>query len=298
MSMESGLRIQHNVSAMYAHRQLTLTNFRINNSMEKLSSGYRINRAADDAAGLAISEKLRTQINGLDQASRNIQDSISLIQTAESGLEELHSILQRMRTLAVQSSNDTLIDSDRAFIQLEITQLLCEIDRMQTGVQFNTKLLLTGVYGNPASVDPSTGASGPASLIFHVGANMNQTFSVTISSFSTTGMNIDTLGDGTTGFTVATRAQAESAIGLLSAAINQISEQRAQLGAVQNRLEHTFNFVLIAKENLQSAESRIRDVDLAAEMVTFTKEQIMMQAGQAMLSQANLRPQNVLQMLQ
>ncbi|HPN31411.1 MAG TPA: flagellin [bacterium] len=297
MGMESGLRIMHNVSAMYAHRQLSLTNFRINNSMEKLSSGYRINRAADDAAGLAISEKLRTQINGLDQASRNIQDSISLIQTAESGLEELHSILQRMRTLAVQSSNDTLIDSDRAFIQLEITQLLSEIDRMQTGVQFNTKLLLTGVYGVPTSVDPSTGQPGPASLIFHVGANMNQTFSATIGSFSTTGMGINTLAKGL-GSSVETRAKAESAIGLLSAAINQVSEQRAKLGAIQNRLEHTYNFVLIAKENLQTAESRIRDVDLAAEMVNFTKEQIMMQAGQAMLSQANMRPQNVLQMLQ
>ncbi|MBP7653488.1 flagellin [Candidatus Dependentiae bacterium] len=289
--MESGLRIQHNVSAMYAHRQLTLTNFRINSSLEKLSSGYRINRAADDAAGLAISEKLRTQINGLDQASRNIQDGISLIQTAESGLEELHSILQRMRVLAVQSANDTLIDSDREFIQLEITQLLCEIDRMQTGVQFNTKYLLNGSYG----IDRATG--NPGSLVFHVGANINQTYSVHISSFSTTGMNIDTLGDGTTAFTVATRAEAESAIALLSSAINQISEQRAQLGAIQNRLEHTYNFVLIAKENLQSAESRIRDVDLAAEMVNFTKEQILMQAGQAMLTQANLRPQSVLQML-
>jgi len=295
--MESGLRIMHNVSALYAHRQLSLTNARINNSMEKLSSGFRINRAADDAAGLAISEKLRTQVNGLDQASRNIQDSISMIQTAESGLEELHSILQRMRVLAVQASNDTLIDSDRAFIQLEITQLLCEIDRMQTGVVFNTKRLLTGVYGSPTSIDPSTGQSGPASLIFHVGANKGQTFSVTISSFSTTGMNIHLLGAGQ-GSSVETRAKAESAIGLLSLAINQISQQRAVLGAMQNRLEHTYNFVLIQKENLQAAESRIRDVDFAAEMTNYTKEQILMQAGQAMLSQANMRPQTVLQMLQ
>jgi len=281
----------HNVSAMYAHRQLSLTNLRINSSLEKLSSGYRINRAADDAAGLAISEKLRTQIYGLDQASRNIQDSISLIQTAESGLEELHSILQRMRILAVQSANDTLIDSDRNFIQLEITQLLCEIDRMQTGVQFNTKYLLSGDYITPPT------AGGPGSLIFHVGANMNQTFSVQISSFSTTGLNIDTLSDGITPFTVGTRENAESAIGLLSSAINEISRQRAVLGAVQNRLEHTYNFVLIEKENLQTAESRIRDVDLASEMVNFTKEQILMQAGQSMLSQANVQPGTVLSML-
>ncbi|HPN29859.1 MAG TPA: flagellin [bacterium] len=292
MSSESGLRIMHNVSAMYAHRQLSLTNFRINGSMEKLSSGYRINRAADDAAGLAISEKLRTQINGLDQASRNIQDGISLIQTAESGLEELHDILQRMRTLAVQASNDTLVDSDRAFIQLEISQLLSEIDRMQTGVQFNTKYLLRGDYITPAAL------GGPGSLVFHVGANMNQIFAVQISSFSTTGLSINVLGDGTTPFTVASRIQAESAIGLLSDAINEVSRQRAVLGAVQNRLEHTYNFVLIEKENLQTAESRIRDVDLAAEMVNFTKEQILMQAGQSMLSQANVQPGTVLSMLQ
>jgi len=289
--MESGLRIQHNVSAMYAHRQLSLTNSRINNSMEKLSSGYRINRASDDAAGLAISEKLRTQINGLDQASRNIQDSISMIQTAEAGLEELHSILQRMRVLAVQASNDTLIDSDRAFIQLEITQLLQEIDRMTTGVEFNTKKLLRGDYITPAA------AGGPGSLIFHVGANKNQVFSVQISSFSTTGLNINHLFAGSAS-SVETRAKAESAIGLLSAAINEVSRQRSVLGAVQNRLEHTYNFVLIQKENMQSAESRIRDVDFAAEMVNFTKEQILMQSGQAMLTQANMRPQSVLQMLQ
>jgi len=291
MGLESGLRIMNNVSAWNSHRHLTNTNFRINNSLEKLSSGYRINRAADDAAGLAVSEKFRTQIYGLDQAQRNVQDAISMIQTAEGGLEELHNILQRMRILAVQASNDTLTNSDRVLIQLEITQLLCEIDRMQTNVQFNTKNLLTGAYNTP----PALG--GPGSLVFHVGANINQTFSVTISSFSTTGMKINKLGDNTTAFNLTTRGAAESCIQLLSNAINQISEQRARLGAVQNRLEHTYNFIGIAKENQQSAESRIRDVDLAAEMVTFTKEQILMQAGQAMLTQANMRPQTVLQML-
>lgn len=287
MSMESGLRIMNNVSAWNAHRNLTNTNLRINKSMEKLSSGYRINRAGDDAAGLAVSEKFRTQINGLDQAARNTQDAITMIQTAEAGLDELHNILQRMRILAVQSSNDTLTNSDRALIQLEITELLSEIDRMQTCVQFNTKQLLNGTYG----VGGSAG-----SLVFQVGANKSQTFSVTIASFSTTGLSINTLSAGS-GSSLETRAGAESAIQLLSNAINQISEQRAVLGATQNRLEHTYNFIQISKENQQSAESRIRDVDFAAEMVNYTKEQILMQAGQAMLTQANMRPQMVLQML-
>ena len=285
------MRIMHNLEADYGHRQLTLNNIRLNKSMEKLSSGYRINRAGDDAAGLAISEKFRTQINGLDQASRNTQDAISLIQTAEAGLEELHSILQRMRVLAVQASNDTLIDSDRAFIQFEIRELLCEIDRMQTGVQFNTKLLLNGSYGT----ERATG--NPGSLVFHVGANKNQTFSVNITSFSTTGMRLTTLGTNNSA-ALSTRAGAESAIGLLSSAINQVSKQRAQLGSVQNRLEHTYNFILTSKENQQAAESRIRDTDLAAEMINFTKEQIITQAAQSMLTQANMRPQSVLQMLQ
>jgi len=284
--MEAGLRIMHNVAADYAHRQLTLSNTRLNGSLEKLSSGYRINHAADDAAGLAISEKFRTQINGLDQAGRNTQDGMSLIQTAEAGLEELHSILQRMRTLAVQASNDTLTDSDRGQIQLEVNQLLSEIDRMQTSVQFNTKTLLDGSF-----------KSGTASLNFHVGANMNQVFSVNISTFSTAGLSIAKLSDGSTAFGVDTRLHAESAIQLLSNAINTVSSERANLGAVQNRLEHTHNFILISKENQQAAESRIRDVDMAAEMVKYTKEQIIAQASQSMLSQANMRPQSILQML-
>jgi len=287
MSLESGLRIINNVSAWNAHRNLTNTNIRINKSMEKLSSGYRINRAGDDAAGLAVSEKFRTQIYGLDQAQRNAQDAISMIQTAEAGLHELHSILQRMRVLAVQASNDTLTDSDRSLIQLEITQLLCEIDRMQTCVQFNTKELLTGTYTTGGSV---------GSLVFQVGANKTQTFSVQIGIFSTTAMGINVLATGQ-GSALTTRNGAESAIGLLTSAIDRISRQRAELGAIQNRLEHTYNFIGISKENQQAAESRIRDVDFAAEMVNYTKEQILMQASQAMLTQANMRPQIVLQML-
>ncbi len=286
--MPAGLRIMTNLQAIYTHRQMSLTNFRINRSMEKLSSGYRINHAADDAAGLAVSEKFRTQIKGLEQSGKNTQDAISMIQTAEGGLEELHNMLHRMRVLSIQASNETLTTSDRALIQLEIDQLLSEIDRMQTSVEFNTKPLLTGAYFD-------TNGTNLGSLVFHVGANYNQTISVRIQSFSTTGLNINSMGTGS-GSALTSTGGANSAIELLSAAINTVSSQRAVLGAFQNRLEHTYNFVNITRENQIAAESRIRDVDMAAEMVTFTKDQILSQAGQAMLVQANMKPQSVLQL--
>jgi len=263
--------------------------FRINDSIEKLSSGYRINKAADDAAGLAISEKMRMEINGLDQSERNIQDAISLIQTAEAGHQELHSILHRMRSLSIQAANDTLVNEDRRFIQYEVDQLLCEIDRMQTTVVFNTRQLLTGQY---------TLGGSPGSLIFHVGGQTNQTYTVNnISSYSTAGLRINTMATGQNA-ALTSRAGAESAIALLTTAINSISEMRAKLGATQNRLTHNHNFVLIAKENQQAAEGRIRDVDMAGEMITYTKNQILLNTAQAMLTQANLRPQTVLQMFQ
>ena len=284
--MPAGLRIMTNLQAIYAHRQLSITNFRINRSMEKLSSGYRINHAADDAAGLAVSEKFRTQIRGLEQSAKNTQDAISMIQTAEGGLEELQMMLQRMRVLSIQAANETLTISDRALIQLEIDQLLSEIDRMQTSVEFNTKALLTGIYA-------SGGTSG--SLVFHVGANYNQTISVQIRSFSTTGLSINGMATGS-GSALTSRAGSNSAVLLLSNAINSVSSQRAVLGAFQNRLEHTYNFVNITRENQIAAESRIRDTDLAAEMIKFTKDQILAQSGQAMLVQANLKPQSVLQL--
>jgi flagellin len=288
--MISGMRIMTNLPAIYSHRQLTITNARINRSMEKLSTGFRINRAADDAAGLAVSEKFRTQIRGLEQAGKNTQDGISMIQTAEGGLEELQNMLHRMRVLAVQAANDTLTTSDRALIQLEINQLLDEIDRMQSSVEFNTKPLLTGIYAEGGEI---------GSIVFHVGANTNQTISVEIRSFSTSGLSIDTLHtqNSTAGGSALTSiAGANSAIGLLSNAINNVSSQRAVLGAFQNRLEHTYNFINISRENQIAAESRIRDTDMAAEMVNFTKDQILAQAGQAMLVQANLKPQSVLQL--
>ncbi len=269
-------RIQTNLPALFAHRQVNLTNSAMEKSLEKLSSGYRINHAADDAAGLAISEKLRTQSNGLEQASRNIQDGISLIQTAEGGMEEMHLILQRMRTLAIQSANDTNTASDRQLIQVEVSQLLSEINRMQTTVVFNGKQLLTGAY-----------ASGTGNVALHVGAGANQTLNLNIGSMSTTGLGINAVS-------VATQAGAETAITALSDAINSVSSDRATLGAIQNRLEHTYNFVRVAQENMQASESRIRDVDMAAEMVNYTKGQILSQAGMAMLSQANLSSRNVL----
>ena len=301
--MASGMFIQHNLSAIFAHRQLTITNGALDRSLEKLSSGYRINHASDDAAGLAISEKLRTQVSGLEQSSRNVQDGISLIQTAEGGLEELTLILQRMRTLAIQASNDTLTGSDRALLQVEVDQLLQEIDRMQTTVVFNTRQLLTGL---PAPTGEPASSAG--SIQLHVGANQDQTLSVVIQAMSLQGLGVDELrsegmetfdgplvGAGTAAMT--TRAGSELAIGLLSAAIDQVSSARADLGAKQNRLEHTYQFTRVSMENMQASESRIRDTDMAEELTKFTKTQILMQAGNAMLSQANLKTQSVLQLL-
>jgi len=272
--------VQHNLSATFASHQLNITNDRLQKSLEKLSSGYRINHAADDAAGLAISEKLRTQVSGLEQAARNVQDGISLIQTAEGGMEELHLILQRMRTLAIQSANDTNTASDRALIQVEVSQLLSEINRMQTTVVFNTKQLLTGSY-----------ATGVGSVALHAGANASQVLAVHIGSMSTTGLGIN-------GLNIATQTGSESAITLLSNAINTVSRNRAELGAVQNRLEHTYNFVNTAMENMEASESRIRDVDMASEMTDYTAAQILQQAGTAMLSQANSKASNVLTLFQ
>jgi len=278
--MGSGMRVQHNLVAIFAHRQLAKTHIKVENSLEKLSSGYRINHAADDAAGLEISEKLRTQVNGLGQAARNIQDGISLIQTAEGGLEELHQIAQRLRKLAVQSANGTNTDQDRQLIQLEVEQLLAEVDRMQTTVVFNTKQLLSGEF-----------ASGVGQLMLHDGANQNQSLAVNIGSMSTTGLGIN-------GLSLTTFQGAEDAIGTLDTALDRISDTRTALGAAQVKLEHSFNFVKIAEENMQASESRIRDVDMASEMTNFTKNQILLQATNAMLAQANLRPSNLLALFQ
>ncbi|MFJ8457756.1 flagellin [Lysinibacillus xylanilyticus] len=274
------MRIQHNISALNTHRNLAFNNTQSSKNLEKLSSGYKINRAGDDAAGLAISEKMRAQIKGLDMATKNSQDSISLIQTAEGALNETHAILQRMRELAVQSGNDTNEKLDREFLQDEIEQLTSEISRIATTTEFNEKKLLDGALSG-------TGKG----LVFQIGANENQNMSLQITNMGATALKIDKLD-------IETRAGATAAIVSIDEAIKNVSTQRSALGAVQNRLEHTINNLGAASENLTAAESRIRDTDMAAEMMAFTKNNILTQAAQSMLAQANQQPQGVLQLLQ
>jgi len=269
------LRIQNNIEAFNAHRQLTGTSDKLQKSMERLSSGYRINRAADDAAGLAISEKLRAQIGGLGQAQRNAMDAISLVQTAEGALQEVHSMLQRIRNLAVQYNNGTLSTSDKASITAEVAQLCAQISSIGLDTTFNGIALLTGT----------------STITFQVGAEDGQTIAVSgIQLFGTgAGFQIDSAVFAFSGATVT--------LASLDAAIANVANARGTFGSVQNRLEHTINSLAAYEENIQASESRIRDIDMAAEMVTFTKLQILQQAGTSMLAQANTTPQSVLQLL-
>jgi len=269
------MRINHNIAALNTYRQLSSATNAQSKSMEKLSSGQRINRAGDDAAGLAISEKMRGQIRGLDAASRNSQDGISLIQTAEGALNETHAILQRMRELAVQGGNDTNTTDDRSQIQTELDQLTKEIDRISDTTEFNTQNLLDGNFA----------------ATLQVGANDGQTISFSISAMDSAGLTV-------TAISVGTNAAASGSISLLDAAITAVSTQRSNLGALQNRLEHTINNLDTSSENLTAAESRVRDVDMAKEMMNQTKNSILAQAAQSMLAQANQQPQGVLQLLQ
>ncbi len=273
------MRINHNIASLNTYRQLTINNTAGSKSLEKLSSGYRINRAGDDAAGLAISEKMRGQIRGLNQAERNSQDAISLIQTAEGALNESHSILQRMRELAVQAASDTNTDDDRAELQKEIEQLTSELDRISTDTEFNTMKLLKGDFQTSA-------------LTFQVGANADQVVTLTIGN-----MNAVSLGVGSGVIDLNSQTGASSAITTIDSAISKVSSERAKLGAMQNRLEHTINNLGTTSENLTASESRIRDVDMAKEMMEFTKNNILQQAATAMLAQANQTPQGVLQLL-
>ncbi|MEF3331058.1 MULTISPECIES: flagellin N-terminal helical domain-containing protein [Oceanobacillus] len=267
--------INHNISAINAHRQLGVNQNGVQGSLEKLSSGLQINRAGDDAAGLAISEKMRGQIRGLEQASVNAQDGISLIQTAEGALNETHDILQRVRELAVKSSNDTNTDEDRAEIQKEVTALLDEVDRIAGQTEFNTQNLL----------------GGELEVTFHIGANEGQSIQVAIDAMDAEALGISDID-------LSTQEGADAAITTIQSAIETVSGQRSALGAVQNRLEHTINNLGTSAENLTAAESRIRDVDMAKEMMEFTKNNILSQAAQSMLAQANQVPQGVLQLLQ
>ncbi len=275
------MQIQNNIASMNALRNLSVNNKQMDKSMEKLSSGYRINRAADDAAGLAISEKMRGQIGGLEMASKNAQDGISMIQTAEGALQESHAILQRMRDLSVQAANDTNTSSDRSQLQKEVSQLTSEISRIANQTEFNTKKMLEGSL-----------ASGNE-VTFQIGANSGQNMEVAIST-----MTADALGSGNlSAVDISTQTGANSAISIIDTALNEVSDQRADLGAVQNRLEHTIKNLDASRENLQAAESAIRDTDMAKEMSDLTKNQILQQAGTAMLAQANQRSQSVLQLL-
>ena len=270
--------INHNLNAMNAHRNMSANNVNSGKAMEKLSSGLRINRAGDDAAGLAISEKMRGQIRGLDQAARNSQDGISMIQTAEGALNETHSILQRMRELAVQSSSDTNTADDRSEIQKETTALISEIDRIATQTEFNTQGLLD-----------ATTAGGKFTI--QVGANKSQAITLTFADMQSTALGVNAVSLSNSA------ATSTAAIDTIDAAIKLVSDERAQMGANQNRLEHTIANLNTSSENLSAAESRVRDVDMAKEMMNFSKNNILSQAAQAMLAQANQQPQGVLQLL-
>ena len=283
--------INHNMSAMYSNRQLGVTGVSVRKDIEKLSSGMKINRAGDDASGLAVSEKMRSQIRGLNQASRNASNGISFIQATEGYLQETTDIMQRIRELAVQSSNGIYTDEDRMQIQVEISQLVAEVDRIASSAQFNGLNMLTGRFAKQTGENSVTG-----SMWFHIGANMDQRMEVYIGTMTAVALGVRELGDETI-ISLASPAEANRAIGTIDEALKKINKQRADLGGYQNRLEHAVKGSDIAAENLQAAESRIRDTDMAAQMVEYTKNQVLTQAGTAMLAQANTQSQNVLTLL-
>jgi flagellin len=279
--------INHNMSAVYSQRQLSITNHTLNNSMEKLSSGMRINKAGDDASGLAVSEKMRAQIKGLEAASRNAANGVSLIQTTEGYLQETSDILHRLRELAVQSANGIYTDEDRMQIQVEVSQLVDEINRIASHAQFNGMNILTGRFAKDSGTI----------MQFQVGANIDQAERVFIGTMTAQALGLEDSQGGTGVITISTADSATQAIGRLDAAMKVVTKQRADLGAYQNRLEHAVRGIAIAGENFQAAESRIRDTDMANEMVEYVKNQILNQAGTAMLAQANMKTQSVLQLL-
>ncbi|GBF41226.1 flagellin [Leptospira sp. WS39.C2] len=278
--------INHNLAAINSHRVLKFQNEEVSKNMEKLSSGMRINRAGDDASGLAVSEKMRTQVNGLRQAERNTEDGMSLIQTTEGFLQESNDIIQRIRTLAIQSSNGIYTEEDRQMIQVEVSQLIDEVDRIASQAEFNKMNLLQGDFAR---------GSRATSMWFHIGPNMHQRERVFIATMTARALNLK--GQSGELLSLSTADKSNDAIGTLDAALTRISKQRANLGAYFNRLEHAAKGLMNAYENTQASESRIRDADMAEETVAFTKNQILVQSGTAMLAQANVRPQGVLSLL-
>jgi len=284
--------INHNLSAMFADRSLRTVNDDVTKGMEKLSSGMRINRAGDDASGLAVSEKMRSQIRGLERASKNAQDGISFIQTTEGYLQESQDIIQRLRELAVQASNGVYTSEDRMQIQVEVSQLVDEIDRIASHAQFNGLNLLTGRFARDNGQNSVTG-----SMWFHIGSNMDQRVQIYIGTMTSKALGVRNIGDNTI-ISMESPDGSNRAIGSLDQALKIVNKQRADLGAYQNRLEHAIKGIDVGAENLQAAESRIRDTDMANEMVNYTKNRILAQAGNAMLAQANQKNQQVLQLLQ
>jgi len=285
--------INHNMSAMYANRVLKFKGNDMTVNIEKLSSGMRINKAGDDASGLAVSEKMRSQIRGLNQANRNIENAVSFIQTTEGYLQETQDILHRLRELSVQAANGIYTPEDRMQIQVEVSQLVDEVNRIASHAQFNGMNLLTGAFANP-----ELGGTDARQMFFQVGANMDQRERAFIGTMTAEALGL-TGGQVAAGemISISTPEVANQTIGALDSALSIVSKQRADLGAYQNRFEMAAKGVAVAAENMQAAESLIRDTDMASEMVEFVKNQILVQAGTAMLAQANLKPQSVLQLL-
>ena len=282
--------INHNLSAMFAQRSRGVVATNLDKNIEKLSSGLRINRAGDDPAGLAVSEKMRSQIRGLNQASRNAADGISFIQTTEGYLQESQDILQRLRELSIQASNGIYSSEDRMQIQVEVSQLVDEVDRIASHAQFNGMNILTGRFARDTGTNVVT-----ASMWFHIGANMDQREQVFIGTMTARGLGVRF--DDNSFVSLSTPEGANRTIGIVDTALKQVNKQRADLGAYQNRLEHAIRGLDVGAENLQASESRIRDVDMARETVQYTTNQILLQSSTAMLAQANLKAQSVLQLL-
>jgi flagellin len=279
--------INHNISAVNANKTLKFTQWSVNKSMEKLSSGERINRAGDDASGLAVSEKMRTQIQGLRQAERNTEDGMSFVQTAEGYLAQTAQIIQRIRVLAVQAANGIYTNADRQLIQVEVSALVDEVDRIASQAEFNRFKILTGEF---SKINPKS------SMWFHMGPNANQRVRVFIGTMTAQAFKMKD-ATGKLAITLTSPGGANATIGVMDAALQKLSKQRADLGAYYNRLEHTAKGLMTAYENVQASESRIRDTDMAEEMVDFTKNTVLVQSGTAMLAQANLQPQSVLRLL-
>jgi len=291
--------VNHNITSIFANRQLKMADITLNSNIEKLSSGIRINKAGDDASGLAVSEKMRSQISGLHQAMRNTEDATSFLQTTEGYLDETTTILQRMRELAVQAGNGIYSDQDRTLINVEMSQLIDEIDRVARHAQFNGMNLLTGRFQSPElTASPSAAASSNpnAGLWFHIGPNMDQRVQVFVGNMDSQSLGLTTT-EGNRMVSASTMDTSNRAIGVIDKALERVVKQRTDIGAYQNRFEKLYKGLYVAFENTQAAESRIRDTDMAQQMSDYVKNQILAQSNVSMLAQANLKPQLVLRLL-